>query len=228
MRVAIAEDSGVIRKAVELLLRSIGFEAVISVSTGQELLASIETDLSGNPPDIAIVDMRMPPTRTDEGLRTALLLKEAHPATGVLVVTAHADDPFGADLIATGMAGVGYMRKDNIADGHHLKDALDRLAAGELVIDSSITASLLRRESPNNRLDALSEREREILGLMAQGRSNAGIARLIHLSPKTVEARIASIFLKLGLRSDQTYNRRVLAVLEWLRIGNVMVDLVHQ
>jgi DNA-binding NarL/FixJ family response regulator len=119
------------------------------------------------------------------------------------------------------------MRKDNIADGSHLKDALDRLVAGELVVDPSITAALLRRESTNSRLGTLSEREREILGLMAQGRSNAGIARLVHLSPKTVEARIASIFLKLGLGSDQTYNRRVLAVLEWLRTENVMADLVH-
>ncbi|MBL7500407.1 response regulator transcription factor [Frankia sp. CNm7] len=227
MRVAIAEDSGMIRKALELLLHSIGSEVVISVSTGQELLISIENDLSDRPPDVAIVDMRMPPTRTDEGLRTALLLKEEHPLTGVLVVTAHADDPFGADLIETGLAGVGYMRKDNIADGPHLKDALDRLAAGELVVDHSITAALLCRESSNNRLNTLSEREREILGLMAQGRSNAGIARLVHLSPKTVEARIANIFLKLRLGSDQTYNRRVLAVLEWLRTGNVMVDLAH-
>lgn len=215
MRVAIAEDSGLIREALGVLLATIDVEVTASVSTGTELLAVIRDD----PPDVAIVDMRMPPTKTNEGLLTARSLKSSYPAMGVLVVTAHDTDPFAADLLAYGTAGVGYLRKDNITNKTALKETLDRLAAGQPVIDSDIAARLLARHPDSDRLNSLSERERNTLELMAQGLSNAGIAQRVHLSPKTVEAHIASIFTKLGLPSDVTDNRRVLAVLTWLQAG---------
>ncbi len=213
MRVAIAEDSGLIREALGLLLATIDVEVTASVSTGEELLAVIRDD----PPDVAIVDMRMPPTRTNEGLLTARSLKADHPEMGVLVVTAHDTDPFAADLLAHGTVGVGYLRKDNITDKAALRDTLERLAAGQPVIDSQIAARLLARHSASARLNSLTERERGILELMAQGLSNAGIAGRVHLSHKTVEAHIASIFTKLGLPAEASDNRRVLAVLTWLR-----------
>jgi DNA-binding NarL/FixJ family response regulator len=215
VRVAIAEDSGLIREAMTLLLRSIDVEVGAAVGTGAELLAVIRDD----PPDVVIVDMRMPPTRTNEGLLTARLVKAAHPATGVLVVTAHDDSDLAADLLADGTAGVGYLRKDSIANKAALKDALARVAAGEPVIDSHIAARLLARGPQPDRLDVLTDRERLILELMAQGLSNAGIAKRVYLSTKTVEAHTAGIFTKLGLRAESADNKRVLAVLAWLRSG---------
>ncbi|MEX5636624.1 LuxR C-terminal-related transcriptional regulator [Parafrankia sp. FMc2] len=212
MRVAIAEDSGLIREALGVLLATIGVEVTASVPTGTELLAAVRAE----PPDVAIVDMRMPPTRTNEGLLTARGLKQAYPGMGVLVVTAHDDDPFAADLFAGGAEGVGYMRKDNITDRQALKDALTRLRDGQPVIDSHIAARLLAGHPQSQRLRGLSERERRILELMAQGRSNSGISQQVHLSPKTVESHIASIFGKLGLRMEPSENRRVLAVLAWV------------
>ncbi|WP_018502875.1 response regulator transcription factor [Parafrankia discariae] len=211
MRVAIAEDSGLIREALSVLLATIGVEVTASVPTGTELLAVVRDA----PPDVAIVDMRMPPTRTNEGLLTARALRRAHPSMGVLVVTAHDDDPFAADLFAGGAAGIGYMRKDNITNRQALKDTLERLCEGQPVIDSHIAARLLAGYPQSQRLSGLSERERRILELMAQGLSNSGIAQRVHLSPKTVESHIASIFAKLELRPEPTENRRVLAVLAW-------------
>lgn len=213
MRVAIAEDSGVIREALGLLLTSIGVDVTGSTATGEELLAAALTD----PPDVAIVDMRMPPTRTNEGVVTALALKASQPRMGVLVVTAHDDDPFTSGLFANGAAGLGYMRKDNIADRTALQQVLLRLANGEAVIDAGVTTRALHRTRDIDRTHTLSDRERLILDLMAQGRSNAGIAKQTHVSLKTVEAHIAKIFLKLGLRSGDADNRRVLAVLTWLQ-----------
>jgi DNA-binding NarL/FixJ family response regulator len=213
VRVAIAEDSGLLREAMTLLLRSIDVEVTAAVGTGTELLAMIRDD----PPEVVIVDMRMPPTRTNEGLLTARSVKAAHPDVGVLVVTAHDDQDLAADLLADGTAGIGYMRKDSIANKAALKDALARLAAGEPVIDSHLAARLLSRTPRPDRLDVLTERERLILELMAQGLSNVGIAKRVHLSTKTVEAHIAGIFTKLDLRSESSDNKRVLAVLTWLR-----------
>lgn len=212
MRVAIAEDSGLIREALEVLLKTIDVEVTVSVPTGTELLAAVRAD----PPDVAIIDMRMPPTRTNEGLLTARALRDAHPAIGVLVVTAHDDDPFVAELFAEGAAGVGYLRKDNITDRQALRDALARLSEGQPVIDSHIAARLIAGHPQSRRLRGLSERERRILELMAEGLSNSGISERVHLSPKTVESHIASIFTKLGLRVEPSENRRVLAVLAWV------------
>ncbi|KPM50683.1 DNA-binding response regulator [Frankia sp. CcI49] len=212
MRVAIAEDSGLIREALGVLLTTIGVQVTASVPTGTELLAAVREA----PPDVAIVDMRMPPTRTNEGLLTARALRDAHPSMGILVVTAHDDDPFAADLFAGGADGIGYMRKDNITNRQALRDALERLRDGQPVIDSHIAARLLAGYPQSHRLLGLSDRERRILELMAQGLSNSGISQQVHLSPKTVESHIASIFTKLGLRMEPTENRRVLAVLAWL------------
>ncbi|WP_066069890.1 response regulator transcription factor [Frankia sp. EI5c] len=212
MRVAIAEDSGLIREALGVLLTTIGVEVTASVPTGTELLAAVRTAV----PDVVIVDMRMPPTRTNEGLLTARELRREHPDLGILVVTAHDEDPFVADLFADGAAGIGYMRKDNITDRQALKEALDRLRDGQPVIDSHIAARLLAGYPQSRRLGGLSGRERRILELMAQGLSNSGISQRVHLSPKTVESHIASIFTKLGLRMEPSENRRVLAVLAWV------------
>jgi DNA-binding NarL/FixJ family response regulator len=195
------------------LLVAVGVEVVASVPTGVELLAALGRAAA----DVAIVDMRMPPTRTNEGLLAAREIKASYPRTGVLVFTADTEAPYAAELFEDGQAGVGYMLKDNIADRSALKDALVRIAAGHPVIDSDIAARLLARPARRGRLASLTDREREILALMAEGLSNNGIARRIHLSAKTVEAYLTSIFTKLGIGSDLAENRRVMAVLAWLK-----------
>jgi DNA-binding NarL/FixJ family response regulator len=213
VRVAIAEDSGLFRSSLTLLLQASGAEVTASAASGPELLEAIGT----SPPDAAILDIRMPPTFTDEGINTAAELRRLYPRVGILVLSTYAETSYASQLLETVQTGVGYLLKDNVTDARTLMDGLARVAAGETVIDPSIVRRLLGRNRTPNKIDVLNERERAVLSTMAEGRSNVGIAKELFLSPRTVEAHVTSIFVKLGLDQAETDNNRVRAVLAFLR-----------
>ena len=213
MRVAIAEDSGLFRSSLTLLLQASGAEVTASAASGPELLEAVGT----SPPDAAIVDIRMPPTFTDEGINTAAELRRLHPRVGILVLSTYAETSYASQLLETVQTGVGYLLKDNVTDARTLMDGLARVAIGETVIDPTIVRRLLERNRTPNKIDVLNERERTVLSTMAEGRSNVGIAKELFLSPRTVEAHVTSIFVKLGLDQAETDNNRVRAVLAFLR-----------
>jgi DNA-binding NarL/FixJ family response regulator len=213
VRVALADDSALFRDGLRLLLDSADVTVDTLARTGDALLAQIEDD----PPDAVILDVRMPPTYTDEGLAVAERLRERHPGLAILVLSAYVDPSDAARLLASGGRGLGLLSKDRVADLDTLVDALTRLTAGETVIDEQIVAALFRRPTRARDLGALTSREREILALMAEGRANTAIARELHLSERTIEAYSTTIFDKLGIPASRRDNRRVLAVLAWLR-----------
>jgi DNA-binding NarL/FixJ family response regulator len=213
MRLAIAEDSGLFRSSLTLLLEASGAEVTASAASGPELLDAIGT----SPPDAVIVDIRMPPSFTDEGIRTAAELRRLYPDVGVLVLSTYAETSYASQLLETVQTGVGYLLKDNVTDARTLMDSLARVAAGETVIDPTIVRRLLEKNRQPSKIDMLNERERAVLGQMAEGRSNVGIAKDLYLSPRTVEAYVTSIFVKLGLDQAETDNNRVRAVLAFLR-----------
>ncbi len=213
MRLAIAEDSGLFRTSLALLLEASGAQVIASVPSGVELLAVIRSSL----PDAVIVDIRMPPTFTDEGIRTAAELRDLYPQVGILVLSTYAETRYASQLLETVSAGVGYLLKDNVTDVNALMDGLARVAAGETVLDPTIVRRLLHRNRRPSTIDTLNVREREVLRQMAEGRSNVGIAQELHLSPRTVEAHVTSVFAKLGLDQTDTENNRVRAVLAFLR-----------
>ena len=213
MRVALADDSGLFRASLALLLEASGAEVTAAVPSGAELLAAIRP----SPPDAVILDIRMPPTFTDEGIRTAAELRRQHPATGILVLSTYAETRYASQLLDRVPRGVGYLLKDNVTDAGALMDALDRVAAGEIAIDQSIVARLLSRNRTPGLVSVLNDREQAVLSQMAEGRSNLGIAQQLYLSPRTVEAHVTSIFTKLRLEATDTDNNRVRAVLAFLR-----------
>jgi DNA-binding NarL/FixJ family response regulator len=213
MRVAIAEDSGLFRSSLALLLGAFGAEVTASVPSGDELLATLKSD----PPDVAMLDIRMPPTFTDEGIRTARELRERFPGTGILVLSTYAEAGYASQLLETVTSGVGYLLKDNVTDADALIDSLVRVSEGGTVIDPSIVRRLLERNRKPTIIDALNDRERTVLRYMAEGRSNLGIARELFLSARTVETHVSSVFSKLGLTQSDTENNRVRAVLAFLR-----------
>jgi DNA-binding NarL/FixJ family response regulator len=213
MRVAIADDTPIFRQGVAALLTAVGVDLVAQARDGDELLAVIGDD----PPDVAVVDIRMPPTFTDEGLRTAERLSARHPSMGILVLSAYGETTYAIRLLRCRQAGIGYLLKDHVADVDTLLDALLRVGAGESVVDDSIVTRLVAHRQRSTVLDALTERERGVLELMGQGRSNGAIANEFRLSLRTVETHVARVFTKLGLAADPDDNRRVLAVLTWLR-----------
>ena len=215
MRVAIAEDSGLFRSSLRLLLEASGAEITASVGSGTELLAAIKAD----PPDVAILDIRMPPSFTDEGITTAAELRARHPAVGILMLSTYAELSYANQLLDAVSAGVGYLLKDNVTDIATLMDSLARVSVGETVIDPSIVRSLLQRTRRPSTIDGLNDRERAVLRCMAEGRSNLGIAKDLSISPRTVETHVTGIFLKLGLDQADTENNRVRAVLAFLRPG---------
>jgi DNA-binding NarL/FixJ family response regulator len=215
MRVAIADDSALFRGGLTLLLGRAGVEVSVEARTGDELLARLPPD----PPDVAIIDLRMPPTFTDEGLETAESLRRAHPGMGVLILSTYAEAGYATQLFERGAAGRGYMLKDRVEDVEALHEALGRLAAGESVMDRAVVDRLIERTRRNDVLSVLTDREQQVLQQMAEGRSNAGIAAVLQLSGKTVENYAAAIFTKLDLPQGTDDNRRVLAVLSWLRTG---------
>jgi DNA-binding NarL/FixJ family response regulator len=213
MRIAIAEDSGIFRTSLALLLEASGAQVTASVSSGTELLAIIRRSL----PDVVILDIRMPPSFTDEGIQTASQLRGQHPQIGILVLSTYAETRYATRLLETVSSGIGYLLKDNVTDAGALMDSLARIAAGETVIDPSIVRRLLHQGRKPSKIDGLNERERAVLRHMAEGRSNLGIAKQLFLSPRTVETHVTSVFTKLGLDQADTENNRVRAVLAYLR-----------
>jgi DNA-binding NarL/FixJ family response regulator len=213
VRLAITDDSALFREGLELLLARSGEQVVATARTGDELLALTDRHSI----DAAILDVRMPPTFTDEGLRTAEQLAARHPEIGILLLSAYAETAYAERLFAGGTERRGYLLKDQVDNAAALCDALERICQGESVVDDVIVKRLLRRQESRNELAVLTERERLVLQYMAEGRSNAGIANIMYISEKTVEAYVARIFAKLGLPGSGDTNRRVLAVLTWLR-----------
>ncbi|HEY7593412.1 MAG TPA: response regulator transcription factor [Actinophytocola sp.] len=213
MRVMIADDAVLFREGLARVLTEAGFEVAAQAGDAGSLLAHVLRD----PPDAVIVDIRMPPTHTAEGLDAARTLRERHPSVGVLVLSAHVEPHFALQLIESGAHGAGYLLKERVADLGELTDAVRRVAAGGLVVDPSVVAQLVGRKRTRSPLDELTERERDVLEVMAEGRSNQAISQRLYLSPKTVEAYVRSVFTKLGLQPGADDNRRVLAVLTYLR-----------
>ena len=213
MRIVIADDEVLLREGLERLLQEAGFEVVGKVGTADELLRKVELTR----PDVAIVDIRMPPTHTDEGIVAAQEIRRSHPEVGVLVLSHHLESHYAMRLIERHPGGAGYLLKQRVSNLGVLTDALGRLRDGECIVDPTIVARLVQRARPARKLAELTEREREVLALMAEGRSNKAICAQLFLSPKTIEAHVKHIFQKLGLDESADDHRRVLAVLAYLR-----------
>lgn len=213
MRVIVADDSLLTREGIVRLLTEAGVQVSAQVADGQALLREVALD----PPDVAVVDIRMPPTHTDEGLVAAGRIRSGHPGVAVLVLSQYLESAYAARLLSEHPEKVGYLLKDRVFDVAVLVDALRRLTEGECVVDPTIVTRLLGRPRRGDPLAALSARERETLGLVAEGLSNKEIASQLFVTERTVEAHITSVFAKLGLPDDPTSHRRVLAVLTYLR-----------
>ncbi len=213
MRIVIADDAVLVREGVARLLADAGLEIVGQAAEATALLRLV----CEHRPDVAIVDIRMPPSHTDEGLVAAREIREHYPDTAVLVLSQHLEPLYALRLIEDSPERVGYLLKERVGRLDDLVDALHRLVAGECVIDRQVVQELLGRRRVHDPLAELSPREREILELMAEGRSNQGICKALWLSPKTIETHIRNLFLKLGLNEAPLDNRRVLAVLTLLK-----------
>ena len=213
MRVVIADDAMLIREGTARLLEEAGVQVAGTAGDAQQLLRIVATEH----PDVAIVDIKMPPTFTDEGLAAAEQIRNAQPGVGVLVLSQYLETRYATRLLHDHPEALGYLLKERVSDIGALKDAIQRIAEGECVLDPTIVARLLKRPRQPGPLDDLTGREREVLALIAEGRSNQGIAQTLVLSPKTVEAHVGRILAKLGLDDTPDYHRRVLAVLAFLR-----------
>jgi len=214
LRLVLADDSLLLRAGLARLLAEARFDVVGQAATAVELEALVRE----HRPDVAVIDIRMPPTHTDEGLRAAEAIRSEHgTAVGILVLSQYVETSFALRLVADGVGGVGYLLKDRVEDLDDFADAIRRIARGGSVIDPEVVAQLVRRRRARVPLDDLTEREREVLGLMAEGRSNQAICDRLFLAPKTVEAHIANIYSKLELLPAPDDHRRVLAVLAHLR-----------
>ena len=213
MRVVIADDEMLLREGLAGLLTAAGFDVVGKSADAAELLRSVRL----TNPDVAIVDIRMPPTHTDEGLVAAKEIRSSHPQTGVLVLSHYLESIYALRLLEEHPERVGYLLKDRVSDIAVLAEALQRLADGECVLDPTIVSRLVNRPREQSPLRELTQREREVLALIAEGRSNQATGDRLHLSPKTVETHIHQIFQKLDLVADPDSHRRVLAVLAFLR-----------
>jgi DNA-binding NarL/FixJ family response regulator len=213
MRIVIAEDSVLLREGIVRLLTDAGHQVVAAVSNGPDLIAAIERER----PDVSIVDVRMPPGFQDEGLRAAIEARERVPDSPVLILSQYVEERYAGDLIAGGASGVGYLLKERVADVGDFVATLKAVAAGGTVLDPEVVKQILVRRRRDERIVQLSEREREVLGLMAEGRSNSAIAERLFVSEGTVEKHIKAIFSKLNLTGDEADHRRVLAVLAYLQ-----------
>lgn len=218
MRVVIAEDSVLLREGLTRLLTDRGHEVVAGVGDGEALVAAVgKLAAEGTPPDVVVADVRMPPTHTDEGLRAAVRLREEHQDLGVLVLSQYVEEQYATELLAASSRGVGYLLKDRVADVREFVAAVVRVARGGTALDPEVVAQLLGRSRKQDVLDRLTPREREVLGLMAEGRTNSAIARQLVVSDGAVEKHVSNIFLKLGLSPSDGDHRRVLAVLTYLK-----------
>ncbi|PWR12678.1 DNA-binding response regulator [Micromonospora sicca] len=212
MRVVIAEDLALLRDGLTRILDAYGFQVVEAVADGPSVLPA----LTRHRPDVAVLDVRLPPTFTDEGLQAALAARTQHPGLPILVLSQHVEQLYARELLADRAGGVGYLLKDRVSNVGQFIDAVRRVADGGMVMDPEVVSQLLARNSGAQRLGELTAREREVLGLMAEGRSNAAIAGRLFVTEKAVSKHINNIFSKLGMPPSDDDNRRVLAVLAYL------------
>lgn len=219
LRVAIAENSALFRDGLVLQLQAAGVQVIAQCGSAEELL----TELEGISPDLVLMDIRMPPTETDEGIRAAAVVRDRYPRLGILILSTYAESTYAAAVLAISDHAIGYLLKDRVTDVRALLDAIERIALGECVIDPDVVGSLIAQPPRRGDLARLTERERAVLQLMAEGRSNAGIAAELSLTVRTIEAYSAAIFAKLGLLDDAQTNRRVAAVIAWLRGAHTVV-----
>jgi DNA-binding NarL/FixJ family response regulator len=221
VRIVIAEDSVLLRAGLTRILADAGEEVVATVGDADELLIAVER----HQPDLCVVDVRMPPTHTDDGLRAAIAIRKRWPRIGILVLSQYVEERYATELLAGGLGGaqrprtdgIGYLLKDRVADVSEFLDAARRVGAGGTALDPEVVSQLLARSRRRDPLDRLTPREREVLALMAEGRSNPAIARALVVSDKAVEKHVSSILTKLDLPPDGDDHRRVLAVLQWVR-----------
>jgi DNA-binding NarL/FixJ family response regulator len=213
MRIALAEDSLLLREGLARLLTDSGFEVVAQSSDAEDLLRKV----GGHKPDLAIVDVRMPPTHTDEGIRAALLIRGRHPKTAVLVLSEHVEPVYAIELFANGTDRLGYLLKGRVSDLDRFLEAVRRVGAGGSVLDPEVVSQLLGRQRTDDPLDELTPRETEVLALMAEGRSNRAIAEQLVVTERAIEKHVTNIFSKLELPPTTEDHRRVLAVLRYLR-----------
>ncbi|QTZ96110.1 response regulator transcription factor [Streptomyces auratus] len=217
MRVVIAEDSVLLREGLTRLLTDRGHEVVAGVADAEALIEVIgELADEGALPDVVVADVRMPPTHTDEGVRAAIRLRRDHPGLGVLVLSQYVEEQYATELLAGSTRGIGYLLKDRVAEVREFVDAVVRVAGGGTALDPEVVAQLLGRSRRQDVLAHLTPREREVLGLMAEGRTNSAVARQLVVSAGAVEKHVSNIFLKLGLAQSDGDHRRVLAVLTYL------------
>jgi len=212
VRVVIAEDHFLLRDGLSRLLQAHGLQVAAAVDNGDDLLAAV----TAHTPDVAIVDVRLPPTFTDEGLRCALAARATVPGLPVLVLSQYVEQIYARELLTGGTGGIGYLLKDRVLDGAQFIDAVRRVAGGGTAMDPEVIAQLLDRSAADGTLGSLSPREREVLEMMAEGRSNTAIAQRLFITERAVAKHTASIFLKLNLQPSDDDNRRVLAVLAYL------------
>jgi DNA-binding NarL/FixJ family response regulator len=212
MRVMLAEDSTLLREGLVRLLVEEGHEVLAAVGDGTALVEAVEE----RTPDLVVVDIRMPPTHTDEGLRAALAIRARHPGTGILVLSQHVERTYAAQLLSSGAEGVGYLLKDRVAQVEEFLDALERVHAGGAVIDPEVVRQLVGRTTRTDPLARLTPRERSVLEALAQGHTNAAVAQKLHISLSAVEKHLNAIFDKLELARTTGYSRRILAVLRYL------------
>jgi DNA-binding NarL/FixJ family response regulator len=213
MRVVVADDSVLLREGVVRLLEEKGFDVVAQAGDAEDLIRKV----NAHKPDVAVVDIRMPPTNTDDGLRAALEIRASHPDTGVLVLSQYVEEGYALDLVGDSAGGVGYLLKDRVADVDRFVESVTRVAEGGSALDPEVVAQLVGRARRDDPLAELTPREREVMELMAEGRSNNAIATHMTVTERAVEKHVTSIFGKLGLPPAPEDHRRVLAVLAFLR-----------
>ena len=213
MRVVIADDAVLLREGASRLLEEAGFEVVAQAGDAEDLLRKVRS----HKPDVAIIDVRMPPDNADDGLRAALTIRAELPEIGILLLSQYVEDRYLGELLAEGAEGVGYLLKDRLAEVERLADAVERVAAGGSVLDPEVVAQMVGRRRNDGPLDSLTDREREVLDLMAEGLTNRAIAKELFVSERGVERHVTSIFTKLDLPPSERDHRRVLAVLAYLR-----------
>jgi DNA-binding NarL/FixJ family response regulator len=213
MRIVIADDAVLVREGTARLLEDAGFEVVAQAGDAEDLLRKVRA----HRPEVAIVDVRMPPNNTDDGLLAALTIRDELPEVGILLLSQYVEDRYLSKLLAEGGEGVGYLLKDRVAEVERLGEAVRRVAEGGSVLDPEVVAQMLGRRRVEGPLDDLTERERRVLELMAEGRTNRAIAGELFVSERAVERHVTSIFSKLGLQTTEQDHRRVLAVLAYLR-----------